>query len=149
LFQLLGLNNCIGEILDIWKIIILLITWGQTTCQKCSNFSLFELSLKLPNVMCFFSPLVPYLNFKACYLQSEKNSLNQDWDSIPQYLMLKIQNNYGNGRHSNSKGTQEKIKMMKLKYTKFCDNLNFIPPLNAMCFFTSQISLLSSRLFNL
>jgi hypothetical protein len=50
--------------------------------------------------------------------------------------MLKIQNNYGNSKHSNSKGTQEKIKMIKFKYIKFCDNLNFIPHLNAMCFFT-------------
>ncbi len=50
--------------------------------------------------------------------------------------MLKIQNNYGNSVHSNSKGTLEKIKMMKLRYTKFCDNLNFIPHLNAMWFFT-------------
>ncbi len=24
--------------------------------------------------------------------------------------------------------------MMKLRYTKLCDNLNFIPHLNAMCF---------------
>jgi hypothetical protein len=121
--------------------------------------------------MCFFSPLIPCFNFKACYLQSERISLNQNWDSIPQYLMLKIQNNYGNSKHSNSKGTHEKIKMMKLKYTKFCDNLNFIPHLNAMCFslfffpnltpswsnskfwycvsFTSQISLFSSRLYSL
>jgi hypothetical protein len=60
---------------------------------------------------------------------------------------------------------------MKLRYTKFCDNLNFIPHLNVMCFFTvffsnltplwsnskywycvsftSQISLFSSRLFSL
>jgi hypothetical protein len=50
--------------------------------------------------------------------------------------MLKIQNNYGNSKHSNSIGTQEIIKMMKLRYTKFCDNLNFIPHLNAMWFFT-------------
>jgi hypothetical protein len=50
--------------------------------------------------------------------------------------MLKIQNNYGNSVHSNSKGTLEKIKMMKLRYTKFCDNLNFIPHLNAKWFFT-------------
>jgi hypothetical protein len=86
--------------------------------------------------MCFFPPLIPYFNFKACYLQSEKISLNQEWDSIPQYLMLKIQNNYGNSKHSNIKGTQEKIKMMKLRYTKFCDNLNIIPHLHAMCFST-------------
>jgi hypothetical protein len=121
--------------------------------------------------MYFFSPLIPYFNFKACYLQSERISLNWDWDSIPQYLMLKIQNNYDNSKHSNSKGTKEKIKMMKLRYTKFCDNLNFSPHLNAMCFLTvffsnfrpswsnlkfwyivsfiSQISLFSSKLFSL
>jgi hypothetical protein len=94
--------------------------------------------------MYFFSTLIPYFNFKACYLQSERISLNWDWDSIPQYLMLKIQNNYDNSKHSNSKGTKEKIKMMKLRYTKFCDNLNFIPHLNPTCFF--PVSFLISHL---
>jgi hypothetical protein len=65
--------------------------------------------------------------------------------------MLNIQNNYGNSKHSNSKGIQEKIKMMKLRYTEFFDNLNFIPHLNAMCFFTVffLISLLCDQTQNI
>jgi hypothetical protein len=58
--------------------------------------------------------------------------------------MLKIQNNYDNSKHSSSKGTQEKIKMMKLRYTKFCDNLNFSPHLNECVF--SLFFFLISRL---
>jgi hypothetical protein len=91
----------------------------------------------------FFTPY-PLFQLQSLLFAKRKNSLNQDWDLIPQYLMLKIQNNYGNSIHSNSKGTQEKIKMMKLRYTKFCDNLNFIPHLNPTCFF--PVSFLISHL---
>jgi hypothetical protein len=117
---------------------------------KCSKFCLIRVVFKVTQCHVLFFTPYPLSQLQSLLFAKRKNSLNQDWDSIPQYLMLKIQNNYGNSIHSNSKGTQEKIKMMNLRYTKFCDNLNFIPHLNATCFslFFFLISLLRDQTQN-
>jgi hypothetical protein len=64
---------------------------------------------KSQNNFTFGTPFTPYpyFNFKPCNLQSEI-LLNLSSNSIPQYLMCMIQNNYGNNKHSSSEGVHGK-----------------------------------------
>ncbi len=73
--------------------------------SKISPHVEFVLLKKLQNNFAFGTPFTfyPYFNFKPCYLQSEI-LLNLSSNSIPQYLMCMIQNNYENNKHSSSEG---------------------------------------------
>jgi hypothetical protein len=48
--------------------------------------------------------------------------------------MHKIQNHYGNNKHNISEGAYGKKKDWNSYCIEFCDNLSFIPSLNAMYF---------------